>query len=87
MIYLLNRSPHNEDFLLDAYATTEAEIAEVAKAYFISIFGVDESQLTTTLDMKAKTIIVKDRTDDYLCETSFNIKTIPSLTELRATQT
>ena len=57
-IYLLKRSPYNEEFLLDSYAQNPQELIEIAEKYVREYFVMEDDILTSNVDMNTMTIIV-----------------------------
>jgi hypothetical protein len=76
IIYLLRSSPHNEDFILTGYATSEEEIKTLAIRYAADLFSLDPVCLWARI--AGDTCIVTEGDNEYL--RIFHITTIPPLT-------
>lgn len=50
MIYLLKRSTHNEDFVLDGFAIDEAGLIKLAKSYVANVMYLREDELKVKVD-------------------------------------
>lgn len=59
IIMILRNSPYNEDYILDMYATNDAELAQIAAAYFMKYFFYGEdTELDIEIDHDKKQVHV-----------------------------
>ena len=74
-IYLLTTSSYNEDFILDAYATSIDEAVEIAKGYFTWMFGLD--RIESEVRKEGTTTIIKVWDNNDIDSQEFRVVSIP----------
>jgi hypothetical protein len=77
-IYILTTSSFNEDFILDAYATSIDEAVEIAKGYYSeNMYPRGEVRGSVKQVGKDTIIVVKDDGDEYDATQEFRVVSIP----------